>query len=82
MSDDIFDTGIDMEPLRAMMRDWHLHEMAHYANGPFGDRNKDLRRLEFQIVEYVRQADWNRQMAEADEFAEKRRVAKENESAD
>ncbi len=85
MSDkDIFDTGIDMEPLKKMMWDWCVLEfsISRKPSESIDKYKEDSRRLEFQIVDYVLQADWQRQNDEADEFAEKRRAAKESEDAD
>lgn len=60
MSDpDVFDTGIDMEPLKNMIWTWCGLQFAISRCSSPDKLIEDSRRLEFHIVDYVRQACWN-----------------------
>jgi hypothetical protein len=90
MSDvDVFDTEIDMEPLRKLMWDWWVVQFTISRNPSEDKFKEDLRHLEFRIVDYVEQAAWKRDHSETEEeraarkarYVE-RRVAHQKENVD
>ena len=68
MSDpDVFDTGIDMEPLKNMIWTWCGLQFAISRCSSPDKLIEDSRRLEFHIVDYVERAVWSRDHTETEE---------------